>query len=36
MNFEVAPVSGIALQAVVGKVLATPKEVAARGKHLLE
>jgi tripartite-type tricarboxylate transporter receptor subunit TctC len=36
MNFEVEPVSGIALQAVVAKVLGTPKEIAARGKHLLE
>jgi tripartite-type tricarboxylate transporter receptor subunit TctC len=36
MHFEVDPVSGVALQGVVEKVLATPKEIAARGKHLLE
>jgi tripartite-type tricarboxylate transporter receptor subunit TctC len=36
MNFEVDPVSGAAMQKVVDKVLATPKEIATRGKHLLE
>jgi tripartite-type tricarboxylate transporter receptor subunit TctC len=36
LNFDVAPVSGIALQSVVEKVLATPKEIAARAKGLLE
>jgi tripartite-type tricarboxylate transporter receptor subunit TctC len=36
MHFEVDPVPGVALQRVVEKVLATPKEIAARGKHLLE
>jgi tripartite-type tricarboxylate transporter receptor subunit TctC len=36
MNFEVAPVNGLALQAIVGKVLATPKEIASRARHLLE
>jgi tripartite-type tricarboxylate transporter receptor subunit TctC len=36
LDFDVAPVSGIALQRVVDKVLATPKEVAARAKRLLE
>ena len=36
MNFEVDPVPGAALQRVVEKVLSTPKEIAARGKHLLE
>jgi tripartite-type tricarboxylate transporter receptor subunit TctC len=36
MNFEIAPIAGIALQAVVAKVLATPKGVAARARHLLE
>jgi tripartite-type tricarboxylate transporter receptor subunit TctC len=36
MSFDVAPVAGIALQGIVEKVLATPKDVAARAKHLLE
>ena len=36
MNFELAPVAGIALQKIVDKVLATPKEIAARARHLLE
>jgi len=36
MGFEVAPVGGVALQAVVGKVLAMPKEIASRARHLLE
>jgi tripartite-type tricarboxylate transporter receptor subunit TctC len=36
MGFEVAPVGGSALLSVVAKVLATPKEVAGRAKHLLE
>jgi hypothetical protein len=36
MHFEVAPVEGAALQRVVAKVLATPKEIAARARHLLE
>jgi tripartite-type tricarboxylate transporter receptor subunit TctC len=36
MGFEVAPVDGAALQAIVANVLATPKDVASRAKHLLE
>jgi tripartite-type tricarboxylate transporter receptor subunit TctC len=36
MNFEVNPVPGAAMQKIVEKLLATPKEIAARGKHLLE
>jgi tripartite-type tricarboxylate transporter receptor subunit TctC len=36
LNFEVAPVSGEALQRVVEKVLSTPPPLAARAKHLLE
>jgi tripartite-type tricarboxylate transporter receptor subunit TctC len=36
LNFEVAPVSGEAMQTIVAKVLATPKPVAARAKALLE
>jgi tripartite-type tricarboxylate transporter receptor subunit TctC len=36
MNFELAPVAGVALQKIVDKVLATPKEIAARARHLLE
>jgi tripartite-type tricarboxylate transporter receptor subunit TctC len=36
MGFEVAAVGGTHLQNVVAKVLATPKEVAGRAKHLLE
>jgi len=31
-----ADAGGAALQAVVGKVLATPKEIASRARHLLE
>jgi tripartite-type tricarboxylate transporter receptor subunit TctC len=36
LNFEVAPVGGEELQKRVGKVLATPKDLAARARHLLE
>jgi tripartite-type tricarboxylate transporter receptor subunit TctC len=36
LDFEVAAVSGVALQRVVDKVLATPREIAARAKGLLE
>jgi hypothetical protein len=36
LNFEVAPVTGEALQKIVEKVLATPKDLAARARHLLE
>src|SRR5262245_61892401 len=36
MGVEIAPVGGAALQAVVAKVLATPKEIASRARHLLE
>jgi tripartite-type tricarboxylate transporter receptor subunit TctC len=36
MNFEVAPVGGEVLQKVVERVLSTPKDLAARAKHLLE
>jgi tripartite-type tricarboxylate transporter receptor subunit TctC len=36
LNFEVAPVYGEELQRIVGEVMSTPKELAARAKHLLE
>jgi tripartite-type tricarboxylate transporter receptor subunit TctC len=36
LNFEVAPVYGEEMQKIVEKVLATPKELAARAKPLLE
>jgi tripartite-type tricarboxylate transporter receptor subunit TctC len=36
LNFDVAPVGGEALQKIVGEVLATPKDLAARARHLLE
>jgi hypothetical protein len=36
LNFEVAPVGGEELQRRVEKVLATPKDLAARARHLLE
>jgi tripartite-type tricarboxylate transporter receptor subunit TctC len=36
LNFEVAPVGGEALQKIVGEVLATPQDLAARARHLLE
>ncbi len=36
LNFEVNPVLGEQMQAIVNKVLATPKPVAARAKGLLE
>jgi ABC-type phosphate/phosphonate transport system substrate-binding protein len=36
MGFDVAPVSGTALQSIVAKVLATPRDLASRAKHLLE
>jgi tripartite-type tricarboxylate transporter receptor subunit TctC len=36
LNYEVAPVDGETLQKIVEKVLATPKDLAARARHLLE
>jgi hypothetical protein len=36
LNFEVTPVLGEDLQRVVAKVVATPKDLASRAKHLLE
>ncbi len=36
MNFEVDPVRGTTMQAVVDKLLATPKPVAARAKAMME
>jgi hypothetical protein len=36
MNFEVDPVSGEALQKIVERVVSTPKDLAARARHLLE
>ena len=36
LNFEVAPVYGEEMQTIVGEVMRTPKELAARAKHLLE
>ena len=36
LNFEVDPVLGEKMQAIVEKVLATPKEVATKAKGLLE
>ncbi len=36
LNFEVAPVYGEEMQTIVGEVMSTPKELAARAKHLLE
>lgn len=36
LNYEVAPVDGEALQKIVEKVLATPKDLAARARHLLQ
>src|SRR5262245_47767990 len=36
LNFEVTPVYGEELQKIVGEVMNTPKELAARAKHLLE
>jgi tripartite-type tricarboxylate transporter receptor subunit TctC len=36
LNYEVAPVGGETLQKIVEKVLATPKDLAARARHLLE
>jgi tripartite-type tricarboxylate transporter receptor subunit TctC len=36
LNFEVTPVSGTAMQRIVEKVLATPKDIAARAKPLWE
>jgi len=36
LNFEVDPVLGSKMQAVVEKVLATPKDIAAKAKGLLE
>ena len=36
LNYEVAPVGGEALQRIVDKVLGTPRDLAARARHLLE
>jgi len=36
MNFEVAPVLGEDMQRIVGDIMATPKELASRAKHLVE
>ena len=36
MNFEVDPVRGEALQKIVERVVSTPKDLAARARHLLE
>ncbi len=36
LGFEVDPVLGEKMQAIVEKVLATPKDVAAKAKGLLE
>jgi tripartite-type tricarboxylate transporter receptor subunit TctC len=36
LNYEVAPVGGETLQKIVEKVLATPQDLAARARHLLE
>ena len=36
LNFEVAPVYGEDMQKIVGEVMSTPKELAARARHLLE
>jgi tripartite-type tricarboxylate transporter receptor subunit TctC len=36
LSFDVAPVSGEALQKIVEQVLATPKDLADRARHLLE
>jgi hypothetical protein len=36
LNFDVAPITGIVLQGIVERVLSTPKDLAARAKHLLE
>jgi tripartite-type tricarboxylate transporter receptor subunit TctC len=36
LNFEVAPVHGEDMQKIVAEIMSTPKEIAARAKHLLE
>ncbi len=36
LNFEVAPVAGADMQRIVGEIMATPKSLAARARHLLE
>ena len=36
LNLEVAPVYGEDMQKIVGEVMGTPKELAARARHLLE
>ena len=36
LNFAVAPVYGEDMQAIVEQLIATPKELAARAKHLME
>ena len=36
LNFEIDPVLGEKMQTIVEKVLATPKDVAAKAKGLLE
>ncbi len=35
-NFEVAPVFGEEMQKIVERIMSTPKELAARAKHLVE
>jgi hypothetical protein len=35
-GFEVAPVHGEEMQKIVERIMSTPKEVAARAKHLVE
>ena len=36
LNFEVAPVDGERVQAFVEKLLRTPRQIAARARHLVE
>jgi tripartite-type tricarboxylate transporter receptor subunit TctC len=35
-GFEVAPVHGEDMQKIVERIMSTPKELAARAKHLVE
>ena len=35
-GFEIAPVDGAEMQRIVGRIMSTPKELAARAKHLVE
>ena len=35
-GFEVAPVHGEEMQKIVERIMSTPKELAARAKHLVE